>query len=81
MCAYMTKTLYFTWRQKIGVLMPASTKPHLSVFFTSIKNVRIDPGGVNWVEQETFRLPEEVTNPNLIQEDKNAVQESILAQV
>lgn len=34
-----------------------------------------------WVDQETSHLPQEVTNPNLIQEDKKAVQESILAQV
>lgn len=35
----------------------------------------------NWVDQEASHLPQEVTNPNLIQEDQNAVQESILAQV
>lgn len=34
-----------------------------------------------WVDQETSHLPQEATNPNLIQEDKKAVQESILAQV
>lgn len=40
------QTLYFTWKQKIGMLILALTQPHLSVIFTSIKNVRIDLQGL-----------------------------------